>query len=412
MRETFDIVISGAGPAGLIAAAAFGAAGFTVLCLDPAAPVTDGAAPDADLRTTAFLGPAQALMARLGLWNDLAAEAMPLRVMRIVDAAASAPVVRDFVAADIDRGAFGWNVRNWALRAALLSRLSETPGITMRLGTGYAHHVARTGTALVALSDANVVQTRLLIGADGRSSAVRKAAGIGVDVRRYGQKALSFSVTHDAAHDSISTEVHRAGGPFTLVPLPDLEGRPCSAVVWMAPGPEVVRLAALPPAAFSAAATERSAGVLGDLTLATRRQVWPITMQRARALTAERVALVAEAAHAVPPIGAQGLNMSLGDIAALAALAEADPAGLGGPRMLDTYARTRGPELTLRLAGIDALNRASRAGSAPVQALRALGLRALHDVPNVRRAVMRLGLGGTAAPGLAADPPGGVVAAT
>ncbi len=238
------------------------------------------------------------------------------------------------------------------------------------------------------------MSARLLIGADGRNSPVREAAGIGVSVRRYGQKALSFSVCHAAPHDNISTEVHREGGPFTLVPLPDRDGRPCSAVVWMADGAEVTRLAGLDTTAFDAEATARSGGVLGDLACVTPRQVWPITMQRATALTAERVALIAEAAHAVPPIGAQGLNMSLADIATLASLARADPAGLGGPRMLDAYRRKRAPELAVRLAGIDALNRASQAGAAPLQALRALGLRAMHDVAPLRRGLMRLGVGG------------------
>src|SRR5690606_27539509 len=133
-------------------------------------------------------------------------------------------------------------------------------------------------------------------------------------VLRYGQKAVVFAVTHDHPHGGMSTEVHRAGGPFTLVPLPDLDGRPCSSVVWMAEGPEALRLAALPEDDFAAAATDRSAWVYGPLRLAAKRQVWPIISQIAHRLTGPRAALVAEAAHVVPPIGAQGLNMSLADI--------------------------------------------------------------------------------------------------
>ncbi len=153
---------------------------------------------------------------------------------------------------------------------------------------------------------------------------------------RYGQKALAFAVTHPIPHDNVSTEIHRSGGPFTLVPLPDLNGMPSSAVVWMEEGPEVQRLAALPQAEFEAAMNARSCCLLGPLTLASRRTVWPIISQIAERMYAERIALVAEAAHVVPPIGAQGLNMSLGDMRVLLELAEAAPDRLGDAAMLET----------------------------------------------------------------------------
>jgi 2-octaprenyl-6-methoxyphenol hydroxylase len=204
---------------------------------------------------------------------------------------------------------------------------------------------------------------------------------------------VTFAVTHDAPHQNLSTEVHRAGGPFTLVPLPDHEGRPCSAVVWMEAGPEAMRLHALPDIAFEAAATERSAGLYGPLRLASRRSVWPIISQIAGRMAGQRVALVAEAAHVVPPIGAQGLNMSLADIACLLDLARARPAGLGDAAMLDAYHRRRWPEICARVAGVDALNRASIARSPVLHELRVAGIKALHAATPVRRSLMRLGLG-------------------
>jgi 2-octaprenyl-6-methoxyphenol hydroxylase len=184
-----------------------------------------------------------------------------------------------------------------------------------------------------------------------------------------------------------------AGGPFTLVPLPDRDGLPCSAVVWMEPGPEAARLSALPDDAFAAAASIRSCHVMGPLTLASRRMSWPIISQIAEAMTGERTALIAEAAHVVPPIGAQGLNMSLADIAFLLDLARADRAGLGGQSMLARYARTRHPDIRLRVAGIDALNRAAMAGGQVFRDLRAQGLRALYGASPLRKILMRKGLG-------------------
>jgi len=392
-RKSTDILIAGGGVAGLTAAAAFGTAGFDITIVDPTPPVTSSEATGADLRTTAFLQPAQQSLEAAGLWERLAPFAAPLQIMRIVDAAADPHVIRDFDAADISDKPFGWNLPNWLLRREMVARLKELPNVDFRPGKGFKNMLARDRSAIVTLSDGTQLDAKLVIGADGRGSAVRNAAEIGVKTKRYGQKAITFAVSHDAPHNNVSTEIHRDGGPFTLVPLPDHEGKPCSAVVWMDHGPEAVRLSKLDQAAFEAAADDRSAGVYGPLTLVSKRSVWPIISQIADKITGPRVALVAEAAHVMPPIGAQGLNMSLRDLASLLELAQANPTALGDRHMLDAYARARHPDIKLRIAGIDALNRASISGGALAQDLRAKGIQMLYGLTPVRRKLMELGLG-------------------
>ncbi|PIV72695.1 MAG: 2-octaprenyl-6-methoxyphenyl hydroxylase [Rhodobacteraceae bacterium CG17_big_fil_post_rev_8_21_14_2_50_65_11] len=392
-----DILVSGGGVAGLTAAATFGSAGFSVICVDPAPPITDMTAEGSDLRTTALLQPARAFLMRAGLWERLAPHASALQIMRVVDAggaAAEARSTHDFNAADISSDLpFGWNLPNWLLRREMVARLAELPNVDFRPGTGTAALLTREREALVTLSDGARVRARLVIAADGRNSPVREAVGISVKTTRYGQKALAFAVTHDRPHDNVSTEIHRSGGPFTLVPLPDHEGRPSSAVVWMERGPEVMRLARLPVPAFEAEMTDRSAGLFGPLSLLTRRTVWPIISQIAERMQAERVALVAEAAHVVPPIGAQGLNMSLGDMRALLDLAEADPDGLGSRAMLAAYHKARHAEVRARVAGIDALNRASMVSTQALRDMRMRALQAFYSVKPVRTTLMRAGLG-------------------
>lgn len=391
-----DVLVSGGGVAGLTAAAAFGSAGFSVICVDPAPPVTEMAAEGSDLRTTAFLQPSLDLLQRAGLWQRLEPHASPLQIMRIVDAGGEEPEPRtshDFNAADISDLPFGWNLPNWLLSREMVARLAELPNVDFRPGTGTAGLLTREREALVTLSDGARVRARLVIAADGRNSPVREAVGISVKTTRYGQKALAFAVTHDLPHGNVSTEIHRSGGPFTLVPLPDHEGRPCSAVVWMDRGPEVARLAALPVPAFEAEMTARSAGLFGPLSLLTRRTVWPIISQIAERMEAERVALVAEAAHVVPPIGAQGLNMSLGDMRVLLDLAEANPADLGSRGMLSAYHKARHGEVRARVTGIDALNRASMVSLQGLRDMRMRALRAFYSVKPVRTTLMRAGLG-------------------
>ena len=311
MAQTdYDIVVSGGGVAGLTAAAVFGSAGFSVLCVDPTPPVTARDADGSDLRTTAFLG---------------------------------------------------WNLPNWLLRREMVAHLDSLPSVTFKPGTGTTTLFTREAEARVGLSDGASVRCRLVIAADGRNSPIRSAAGIDVKTTRYGQKALAFAVTHPIPHDNVSTEIHRSGGPFTLVPLPDHDGQPSSAIVWMEEGPEVARLAALPVPEFEAAMNARSCHLFGPLTLASRRTVWPIISQVAERMAAERVALVAEAAHVVPPIGAQGLNMHF--------------------------------EVQARVTGIDLLNRASMLSAQPLRDARAQALSAIYSLAPVRKTLMQMGLG-------------------
>ena len=394
--QTCDVLISGGGIAGLAAAAAFGNAGFSVICVDPAPPVTLRDAEGADLRSTALLQPARAVLTEAGAWDLLEPHGTPLQVMRIVDAGGQTGeprVTHDFRASDISDLPFGWNFPNWLLRRELLARLDALASVDFRPGVATEHLFTRTGEARVRLSDGTGIRARLVIAADGRTSPVREAAGIAVTTTRYGQKALAFAVTHPIPHDNVSTEIHRSGGPFTLVPLPDHEGRPSSAVVWMEDGPKAQALHAMDVPAFEAEMTARSCHLFGPLQLASRRSIWPIISQKAERMAGERVALMAEAAHVVPPIGAQGLNMSLRDLASLVDLATTRPEGLGDAPMLESYHRARHRDISLRVRGIDLLNRVSQAGAQPMQDMRAMGLEALYALAPVRRMLMQMGLG-------------------
>ena len=397
MAERTDIFISGGGIAGLTAALAFSQLGLSVTLADPAPPPRNADAKGSDLRSTAFLQPARELLEDANVWQALAPHATPLEALAVIDCTGNPPeprTERAFQSSDLGAPAFGWNLPNWLTRKTLTDALATTPGADLRLGTGFRMILTREREAIVTLDDGSQVRTRLAVAADGRGSPLRQALGIAIETARYGQKALAFNVTHDVPHDNVSTELYLSGGAFTLVPLPDYQGRPASAVVWMNDGPEAARLMALDDAEFSEAATIRSCGVFGKLTLASRRNAWPVVTQRATRLTGERTALVAEAAHVLPPIGAQGLNTSLHDIRALLDLARDDPEAIGTRAWLDDFARRRERDIRARARVIDLYNRVCRSDAPPVQALRSLGLSVVHDVAPLRRGVMRAGLGG------------------
>ena len=378
------ILIAGGGPGGLSAACALAAEGHCVLLCDPA-PAEARAA--RDRRTTAILRPGRALLDRAGVWARLDEEPVALAEMRVVDLRGGAGAA--FRADEVADGPFGWNVRNGALRRALEAQ-ADALGVGRR-PAGVAGLLNRSAEAVITLDDAARVRADLVIGADGRDSCVRRAAGIGARMRRTGQTALSLAVSHAVPHANVSTEFYEDGGPFVLVPLPDAAGDPPhrSAVVWMTTAAEAERLRVLPVHELSEAVTARSDGVLGPLTVADEVATWPISFQVADRFSAGRVALMAEAAHAVPPIGAQGLNMTLADAALLRDLCT------DGPALADlvAYDRKRRPDVLSRLAAVYALNAAST-GTGPLAAVRAPGIRALAAAPPLRRTLMRLGLGG------------------
>lgn len=402
MEET-DILIAGAGIAGLTAAARLASLGLSVTLADPQPPLGDDPDRAPDLRTTAFLQPAIDSLTRAGAWDAMEADAAPLRVMRLIDAGGRERAPRktaDFDAAELAQPAFGLNIANSDIRVALERRVAEL-GVS-RIAAGAAATHLRGARRVVRLAGGAHIAARLVVAADGRDSTLRQLAGIKARRWHYGQKALVFAVHHHAPHDGVSTEIHRTGGPLTLVPMPDRSDgetlRPTSAVVWMVPGPRAAQLAALDDTALAAEITAETMGLFGPLTLARSRQggptraAWPIISQLAHQLTAPRLALIAEAAHVVPPIGAQGLNTSIKDIEALAELIEgaADPGDRG---LLDRYAQSRWPDMAMRVGGVDILNRFAQAEPQPLRDLRRAGLAAIHGIAPLRRLAMRTGLG-------------------
>ncbi|MGF1659506.1 MAG: FAD-dependent oxidoreductase [Rubrimonas sp.] len=397
--DSTDILVVGGGLAGLAAAARLASDGARVIVADKAAPPPVDVAQDgADLRTTAFLQPAIDTLRKAGAWEGMAEGAEALWTMRILDAGGRVNAVREraeFDSGEMGERPFGFNVRNTDARRALEAPLRDL-GVEVRAPAGLERLTLRDDCAFALLGDGSTVRAQLVIGADGRDSGVRDAAGIAARRWRYGQKALVFAVRHPRPHGGASTEIHRSGGPFTLVPMPDADGWHMSSVVWLERAAEADRLAALPAEAFEDALNARSLDLLGRLEVVGRKALYPIICQISDRMAARRVALMAEAVHVISPIGAQGLNMSLADLEDLAgriAAARAQGRDIGGRDVLSGYQRRRWPETAARVAGVDALNRAALAEAQPLRDLRRLGLAAVGRLAPLRRTAMRIGMG-------------------
>lgn len=380
--QHFEIAVVGGGLAGSVAALALARAGRKVAMIAPSAAKTDE-------RTTALMDHSIRFLERLGVWEAIAPSAAPLSVMQIIDGTKRllrAPTAQ-FRAQDVGLYAFGYNIPNRALSETLDAAVEAEPNVTNVAQTVETFDFSAE-RVMLTLSDGTIASADFVVGADGRQSKARETAGIGVRRWSYPQSAVVLNFAHTLPHGNVSTEVHTENGPFTQVPLPGLR----SSLVWVVKPDEARRLVELPVEELSRLVEDRMQSMLGKVTVEGMAQAWPLSSLMAERFGKGRLALIGEAAHAFPPIGAQGLNLSLRDIIALSELLVATSDRPIAADTGDRFNRRRGPDIVSRTVGVDLLNRSLLSDFLPVQMLRAAGLHILTNAPPLRNLLMREGI--------------------
>lgn len=389
MKLACECAVVGTGPAGLAATLALATQGERVVCVGPGlSDVTIGR----DTRTTALFPGSVNLLRNLGVWNDVSERTAPLAAIRIVDA--TGRVLRApetlFRADDIGLADFGANIANADLMRALAHHAQASPGI--RLIDAQVTAVAPGSDAVeLALSNGTELSAQVIVAADGRGSLCRQAAGIATSAWSYPQAALATTFAHRRPHGGVSTEFHRSAGPLTTVPLPGLQ----SSLVWVDTPDAIAHLIALDDLVFAGELEDNLQGLLGLIGDIGPRASFPLSGLRAERMAARRIILVGEAGHVLPPIGAQGLNLGLRDIAAMVdCLAEARRSGqdIGADDIMESYDGLRRSDVMVRSLGVDLLNWSLIASFLPLDLLRGAGLHLLNMWPPLRHSVVREGL--------------------
>ena len=401
--ERYDIVIAGAGLTGAAFALAAAQAQLKVVMIDPQ-PFSDQLAPTFDGRSTAVAFSTFRMLDALGLGESLRPHACRMDHILVTDGrrpgAASRSASPAFLRFDADEiggrtggEPLGYMVENRRIRAALAEAVTRA-GIAVRAPASVASVETDAGKATVTLADGSTLIAPLVVGAEGRGSAVRRAAGIETVGWGYGQSGVVATVRLGRDHGNVAHEYFLPSGPFAILPLTDQR----ASLVWTETERRGEALRDASDDAFHAHLMRRFGEFLDGVTIEGPRFVYPLSLSLAEKLVAPRIALIGDAAHGVHPVAGQGLNMGLKDAAALTeVLAEAARLGedMGSETVLERYARWRRFDNAALAAGFDAFVRLFSNDIAPVRLARDLGMAAVNRIGPLRRAFMQEAGGAT-----------------
>jgi len=383
----FDVLIVGGGMVGASLACALGNGALKVGLLDRSAPAPS---PEHgyDLRVSAVTLASRAFLENIGAWEGIARRRVaPVEAMHVWDRNGHGSI--HFDAAEIGAPCLAYIVENRVIQAALIERLNRLTNIHYLCPVDTAELALGVDRVSVALADGRRLHARLLVGADGAESAVRRAAGIDTRSLDLDQKGIVATVTTERPHANIARQRFLDTGPLAFLPLPD--PRACS-IVWSADARRADELLALDDAAFGVELECAIGGALGGIESIGPRAGFPLTLAHARAYTAPRVALAGDAAHTVHPLAGQGVNLGFLDAAALAeVLLDADAAGkdIGAHAVLRRYERWRKGG-NLAMVSLTGAFRYLFGNNLPgVRALRNLGLDLADSATPIRRFLMR-----------------------
>ena len=381
-----DVIIFGGGLVGLALASALDSSGLSAMIVDPAdpAPRTQAAF---DGRTSAVSSSSMRMLEAVGVTEQLAEPGCPIWKIAVADGLE--PGGLQFEPGDQEP--LGYMNENRYLRAALQARAEAGKNLWLLWKSRVVDVDRGSAGVTVALEDGRKLHAPLLVAADGRNSATRGAAGINIARWKYDHQAIVSVIRHERPHEHVAYEIFYPTGPFALLPMNDDGGGHRSAIVWSVPQEDAAGWLSLSDEDFAAEAEAAMGGFLGKVEMLAPRSSFPLGFHHAAQITAERLALVGDAAHAIHPIAGQGLNLGFRDAAALAqVLVEGARLGLdlGDQQLLDRYQRWRSLDALSVAFATDSLTRVYGVPGKTASAIRRFGMGLLGRISPLRNRLM------------------------
>ena len=381
-----DVIIFGGGLVGLALGSALDSSGLSVIIVDPAdpAPRSESAF---DGRTSAVSSSSMRMLTTIGVAGHLAEPGCPIWRIAVADGLAPGALHFD----PEDQEPLGFMHENRHLRTALQARAAAGKNISLLWKSRVAHVDRGSTGVVVSLEDGRKLQAPLLVAADGRNSRTREAAGINVARWKYDHQAIVSVLGHEKPHEHVAYEIFYPAGPFALLPMNDDKATHRSAIVWSVPEEDAAGWLSLSDEDFAAEAEAAMDGFLGKIAMLAPRSSFPLGFHHAAQMTAERLALIGDAAHAIHPIAGQGLNLGFRDVAALAeVLVEGARLGLdlGDKQLLDRYQRWRSLDALSVAFATDTLTRIYGVPGRTASAMRRFGMGLVGRISPLRSRLM------------------------
>lgn len=387
VMDRADVIILGGGLVGLALAAALDCSGLSAIVVDPAAPEqwSDAAF---DGRTSAVSSSSMRMLEATGVTDRFPVPGCPILKIQVADGLDPGGLAFE---PGEDEGPLGWMNENRNLRAALRARAEAGKNLWLLWKSRLADVERGEHSVVVSLEDGRRLTAPLLVGAEGRNSPMREQAGIRMAQWRYDHTAIVSVLHHELPHDNVAYEIFYPGGPFALLPMTDVNKRRRSAIVWSVPKDDAPGFLSLSDSDFAAEAAAAMGGFLGKVSLAAPRSTYPLGFHHAVQITAHRLALVGDAAHAMHPIAGQGLNVGFRDVAALAqVLVEGARLGLdlGDRQLLDRYQRWRSLDTLMVAMATDGLTRVYGVRGRTASAVRRFGMGLIDRIGPIKNRLM------------------------
>ena len=388
-----DVVICGGGLSGLICSLALSRYGISVCTIEKS---RHNIQQTKDTRSTAYLLPSINFLIKTGIWKYLSKNINPLRALSIVNSKNGYPFNQvlnetQFNAKEISKEYFGYNISNYETKKILMKLVKRDKLINF-IDDEIISVENFKELLTINLKNKSMIKTKLLIGADGRNSFIRNYYNIKTQITDIDQKAVTFIIQHKESHKNISYEIYDLGGPFTTVPLKSKEEKK-SAVIWVNDSIKIDNLLSLKKFELQSEINKRSCNKLGEISVISDLQSSNVSTQLAEKFVDHRMILIGEAAHALPPIGAQGLNLTIKDISVICDLIKKYSTSIGSNEMVAEFNLKRLIDVKTRTTTVNILNKVSYSNNVITRKARNLGLKLLQEVKPIKYLLMKFGLG-------------------